>query len=44
MNHRKILRLYLLLKWVEDPNKLANLIGKGIVEPNLAPNLLNLED
>ncbi|MEQ8755855.1 MAG: hypothetical protein RID09_20405 [Coleofasciculus sp. G1-WW12-02] len=36
--------LYLLLKWVEDPNKLANLIDKGIVEPNLTPNLLNLED
>jgi hypothetical protein len=36
--------LYQFLRWVEDPNKLGDLIGKGIVEPNLAPNLLNLED
>ncbi|MEQ9667751.1 hypothetical protein [Coleofasciculus sp. G2-EDA-02] len=36
--------LYQFLRWVEDVNQLGDLVSQGIVEPNLKPNLLDLED
>lgn len=36
--------LYQFFQWVEDVNGLGDLINKGIVKPNLEPDLLNLED